>query len=695
MAKAKEIQINSRLRTDELKKDVEVATAELNKVRNAAELKDPRGRGGIESTTKKWGQFSNLFSTVLPRDIQMTIRRFQGKRREVARATQGMTAFNKVMKGFGGPILAAVIIGLEKLIEYLPKIIDYFTGNTDAVKALTAANEAAMQTMDRYIGQNQAYFDILVDTNQALETRLAAQEYLSRSISGLRDINLEAADALERLNEEYTKQAERQANEAAMNELQEQYIVYLKEREELETKLEKLETQNFKYKSDRETYERIYLEDLAELESEYAELLQNRVDLSEQIIEQQRELAQQALEQKTAEQERQRVMKLNKTLYDMEREMRLERLDEYDREIEKIDEKERAQIREATEANASQEEMTTIYRYYSAQRQEIRDKEAAAQEAEAKRLKDERERELEETINLQNRIEEVLFGDAETRALAAVESRYDALIKAAKDANMDITELEKKRDEELAKTSEEFIQRQEEESQRLADQEYKRESDRLAMLAKMYQWNAEELYQIQLEQLDREYKEALEHAERLGVDVNAVHAYYAKKREELEGNTTEAIDKQRQESMDTFRQGMGDLFDGIMGLMDRNSKNAKRLAVIEVLINQAQALAKGISAAVEATPKTPAYPFQLAGYIATIAGTILSGFAQVKAIMNQAGASGGGGSMTARMPTQALIPSVSSQTQEAKSMNVSAYVVQSDLQGSNLMWENMGKRITL
>jgi len=693
MAKAKEIQINSRLRTDELKKDVEVATAELNKVRNAAELKDPRGRGGIESTTKKWGQFSNLFSTVLPRDIQMTIRRFQGKRREVARATQGMTAFNKVMKGFGGPILAAVIIGLEKLIEYLPKIIDYFTGNTDAVKALTAANEAAMQTMDRYIGQNQAYFDILVDTNQALETRLAAQEYLSRSISGLRDINLEAADALERLNEEYTKQAERQANEAAMNELQEQYIVYLKEREELETKLEKLETQNFKYKSDRETYERAYLEDLAELESEYAEFLQNRVDLSEQIIEQQRELAQQALEQKTAEQERQRVMKLNKTLYDMEREMRLERLDEYDREIAKIDEKERAQIREATEANASQEEMTTIYRYYSAQRQKIRDKEAAAQEAEAKRQAEEDARAIEAMANLRKRIAEVTMDDEE-RALQGVKDRFADLIAQAQDANMDTLALETQLQIELESVRSRFAEKRLTDAQRVADKEAKIERDKLNLLTKLYADNEQKSRELRLAQLEIEREEAIADANRLGISLVQVKQYYDDLRAEIESETNETMLDSRQKSMDTFRQGMGDLFDGIMGLMDRNSKNAKRLAIIEVLINQAQALAKGISAAVEATPKTPAYPFQLAGYIATIAGTILSGFAQVKAIMNQAGASGGG-SMTARMPTQALIPSVSSQTQEAKSMNVSAYVVQSDLQGSNLMWENMGKRITL
>lgn len=195
-------------------------------------------------------------------------------------------------------------------------------------------------------------------------------------------------------------------------------------------------------------------------------------------------------------------------------------------------------------------------------------------------------------------------------------------------------------------------------------------------------------------QLEIEREEAIADANRLGISLVQVKQYYDDLRAEIESETNETMLDSRQKSMDTFRQGMGDLFDGIMGLMDRNSKNAKRLAIIEVLINQAQALAKGISAAVEATPKTPAYPFQLAGYIATIAGTILSGFAQVKAIMNQAGASGGG-SMTARMPTQALIPSVSSQTQEAKSMNVSAYVVQSDLQGSNLMWENMGKRITL
>lgn len=377
----------------------------------------------------------------------------------------------------------------------------------------------------------------------------------------------------------------------------------------------------------------------------------------------------------------------------MEREMRLERLDEYDREIAKIDEKERAQIREATEANASQEEMTTIYRYYSAQRQKIRDKEAAAQEAEAKRQAEEDARAIEAMANLRKRIAEVTMDDEE-RALQGVKDRFADLIAQAQDANMDTLALETQLQIELESVRSRFAEKRLTDAQRVADKEAKIERDKLNLLTKLYADNEQKSRELRLAQLEIEREEAIADANRLGISLVQVKQYYDDLRAEIESETNETMLDSRQKSMDTFRQGMGDLFDGIMGLMDRNSKNAKRLAIIEVLINQAQALAKGISAAVEATPKTPAYPFQLAGYIATIAGTILSGFAQVKAIMNQAGASGGG-SMTARMPTQALIPSVSSQTQEAKSMNVSAYVVQSDLQGSNLMWENMGKRITL
>lgn len=696
MAKEKKIEVNSRLKTDELKKDVETAVKELNKVKEAAEGKDPKTGRDITDTKKKWGDFANLFSGTLPRDIQMTIRKFKSKTREVARATRGMDKFNKVMKGFGGPILAAVILGLEKLIEYLPQIIDYFTGNTAAVKALTAANEAAIEVMDRYVAQNQAYFDILVDTNAEMEQRIAAQNYLARSVEGLRDINLEAADAVEQLNEAYAKQAERQANEAAMKELQDQYLEYTKKRGELEQLLAERTAHLTKMGYENVDQQRVVIEvqeDLADLEEEYAKLLQTRSDISQQIIEDEAERARVAREAREEEEQRNRVFKLNEQVYKMEQEMRLDRMDEYDREIAKIDEKEREQLMAAHAANASEEQVTTIMQYYAAQRAEVRDKEAAAQEAEAERQRQEDERAIEAMANLRKRIAEATMDDEE-RALQGAKDRFAELIAQAEEAGLDTVALETQLQIELESVRSQFAEKRLTEAQRVADEEAKIERDKLKLLTKLYADNEQKSRELRLAQLEIERKEAMAEANKLGVSLVQVKQYYDNLEAEINAETTNAMLDERKESMDTFRDGMGSLYDALTGMMDRNSKNAKRLAVIEVLINQAQALAKGINAAIETTPKTPAYPFMLAGNIAGIAATILTGFTQIKSILDSAGASSGGG-MSARMPTQALVPSVTATAEAPKSMNVSAYVVQSDLQGSNRSWESLGKRITL
>jgi hypothetical protein len=693
MAKDKTININSRLATDELKKDVETAVTELNKVKDAAEGKDPKTGKDINDTKKKWTSFSELFSGALPRDIQMTIRKFKAKTREVKRATTGMDKLNKAMKGFGGPILAAVILGLEKLIEYLPKIIDYFTGNTDAVKALTAANEAMSDSLERFNQDNAAFLGIMMDTTQTLEARQAAQERLARSISGLRDIDLEAADAAEQLQKAYDMEATRQATEVQLKALGDEYTTYTKKREELEERIASMDMERVaRDYRDKSFYDK-YMNDLMELDEEYAELVTTRTSLAEQLVSQQSEMNRQMEEQQALEEQRNRQFKLNATLAKMEEEMRYDRMDQYDREIAKIDAKQREELQAAHTAGATQEQMTTITAFYTQKRIDIREKEADAQRQEAERMAEEDARQVERMERLRTTMAELSMS-AEERSIAQANQRYNEMVEEANELGVATAELEVQRQVELERIRNEFAQKRIDEAKKIADAERKIEDDKLRMLMELYEGNEAKMAELRLLELEREEKRALEEAHRLGISESQVRQFYAKQREELELTNDEEIYEAREKSMKQFEGGMRDLYDGIAKLMDRNSKAARRMAVIEVLVNQAQALAQGIKAAVELTPKTPAYPIQLAGYIAAIGGTILSGFAQVKSILNDAG-SNNAGRMETRMPTQALVPSVSAEAMQPQAVNVSAYVVQSDLQGQNQAWQNMGRRITL
>lgn len=694
MAKKKTIDINSRLSTEELKKDVETAVTELNKVKDAAEGKDPKTGKDITASKKKWADFANLFSGTLPRDIQKTIRQFKAKRREVARATRGMTKFNKVMKGFGGPVLAIVILALEKLAEYLPQIIDYFTGNTEAVKALTAANEAAAQSMDRFTASNSAFFEVMMDTTLSIDQRIAAQERLSRSVAGVRDIDLEAADAAERLQEAYAMESARQANEAALKELGEQYTEYQKKRAEEVQHLTELEEHLYSlgYNAAEENVVIQQKEEIMELDEEYADLLAERTRLTEWLAEADAKAAEAAREKQKLQELENRQMRLNQTVYEMEKEMRLDRLDQYEREIAKIDEKMYANLQEADTIGASERDKQKIIEYYAAERQAVRDKEAEAQAAERKRAEEEAKRAQEQLERLKSQIEDV-FMDSEQRAIKASEERFTELIAQAEEAGLDTVALTAQMEAERDRIIREYADKRKADAEKDAADEAKLEDAKLKMLEQLYEGNDTRLAEVRAAQLDREEEEAVKRANELGISELQVRQYYAKKRKEVETEAEQEILDAKQESMATFKDGMGNLFDAVQGLAERGSKNAKRLAVLDVLLKQGQSLAAGIQAAIETTPKTPAYPLMLAGQIAGIAATIVTGFSQVKSILSDAGAETG--SMESIQPTQALVPSVSSQTMSAQSMNVSAYVVNSELQGQRLFNENMGRRITL
>lgn len=132
-------------------------------------------------------------------------------------------------------------------------------------------------------------------------------------------------------------------------------------------------------------------------------------------------------------------------------------------------------------------------------------------------------------------------------------------------------------------------------------------------------------------------------------------------------------------------------------LQKQQAEREKKMAITQVLLSQGMAIAQGLAGATAAAAATgPAAPFTLAAYIATMVGTIVAGFAQVKSIMNKAAqanlpdpsssAAGGQG----RPTTQALVPNLVSdlsnddrQGAGRSEASFKTYVVASDVQGQN------------
>jgi chemotaxis protein histidine kinase CheA len=127
-----------------------------------------------------------------------------------------------------------------------------------------------------------------------------------------------------------------------------------------------------------------------------------------------------------------------------------------------------------------------------------------------------------------------------------------------------------------------------------------------------------------------------------------------------------------------------------LNAMAKTEEGQKRLAIAQILVNQGIAMSAAIRTALTAAAMLPqpAGMFAVPGFTASLIGMVLSSFASIKGVMNQAGASsgsvgsvggGGGGGSSAGMQL-GLTPNLEGVTQVQEAMPpVKAFVVQSQL----------------
>jgi hypothetical protein len=182
--------------------------------------------------------------------------------------------------------------------------------------------------------------------------------------------------------------------------------------------------------------------------------------------------------------------------------------------------------------------------------------------------------------------------------------------------------------------------------------------------------------------------------------LEAFEAYQLQKDAIAEKYNQKEIDE-NQEVIDLEIQGRQALAKGVSGvfkqmgrLAEQNSQEQKTLAVADVLLNQAIAMANAVRGASE----TAKDPISLGVLITTMVGGVLSSFASIKGILDQAGTSGGsvGGGSTGQtrsgFNTQSTAP-LPSRLETAG--NVQAYVVQSQLEGQTIQSEQLAAKTTL
>ena len=144
--------------------------------------------------------------------------------------------------------------------------------------------------------------------------------------------------------------------------------------------------------------------------------------------------------------------------------------------------------------------------------------------------------------------------------------------------------------------------------------------------------------------------------------------------------------------------------------MAKTEKGQKKLAIAQILVNQGIALSNAIAGAQASALGTgPGAVFTAPGFTATLVGMVLSSFASIKGIMNQAGAAtdgldttmpsmgGGGGGGDLGNTQLALTPDIAGSfgagTLELPA--VQAYVLQNDIASADALQQELQNRASL
>jgi hypothetical protein len=277
-----------------------------------------------------------------------------------------------------------------------------------------------------------------------------------------------------------------------------------------------------------------------------------------------------------------------------------------------------------------------------------------------------------------------LIKDEEQRDLRRLEMQHEAAkteLKARGGTKEDLEALEKKHGLDMAEIVKDY-QDKADEAQNILDEEAaaNREMVRAALATE----EENELKRLKDKYVEEQlaaagnFEALFKLDEKYRDDEKAVRDKYDKEELEAEQKLQDAKLAAKKKLVGSVSGLLRELGDAA----EEGSEQQKRLAIADVLVNQAMAMANAVAAAAKASKEGgPAAPFLFAAYVATMLGTIASTFTSIKSIMSDADAptpsgggmgSRGGFAPTAQVPLPARIDSPDS---------LQAYVVQSQLQG--------------
>ena len=143
---------------------------------------------------KDWGGVTDLFSSVLPRGLQRTVRQFKSTTRSVGRLSKSFKVLKAAWAGIG---IGLAIIALEKVIENWDKITEalgFYNKEAEETKKL---NKQIVESQAQLASEMIGYLQIVSDLNAEESLREAAVEKINRQLGNYIDTEASANEQRE------------------------------------------------------------------------------------------------------------------------------------------------------------------------------------------------------------------------------------------------------------------------------------------------------------------------------------------------------------------------------------------------------------------------------------------------------------------------------------------------------------------
>jgi hypothetical protein len=582
------------------------------------------GRRAARETKKDWGGVSDLFSTLLPRGLQRTVRQFKSTTRSVGRLSKSFKVLKAAWAAVG---IGAIIIGLELLIENWDKVTDAINGTTEAQKAQAEATQAGEDATRRATSEMEVYLDVLQDVNAKDESRLRAMNELIKKTGLLKGVNLESVEGQKEVQKVY-----------------DDYINNLEKEQKLKSITASLDAK--KAEIDKGVYNNLTVQQQAVL------IAMTKLGLTDAAIQQAIEYG---LENKLKMEEEVLALKeLQRVAQDEYSETESTILKDLAAQTElmrKAEEEEREAEKKKQDAlNKAAKIAADIARQAEADAKYLADLEKRiSEEIMLAKIEDEQKRaEKELELRYEEMLEKAWFAGATAEQLLLIDEKYEqdkaALKESYREEDFDEKSPEQVAQEQQALQDEIFLalMNEKDREETLLMQKYDRRIE-LANGNHELELEAEKIFLADMEALTEESEKKIQSIKEAGIKA-------------------------------TVSAARG-LFSTMGRMAEDGSEQAKALAITDVLLAQAVSLANGIKVAT----KSAATPYDMAAGIITAITAVMGAFVGVDAILNEAGTSsgGGGGGVPSTTP---LVPEQVSRTETTGK----AFVVQSDLEGAAL-----------